>query len=104
MREQVIAVQRRLILDRSCRLFGAAVGGYVLAAIFVTAIGAGLIAAGLNRFEATGIAVVAGILIYVGLVVWVVATRRPLRMVMFVTVAGVIAKLAAGAILGQVSS
>ncbi len=74
-------------VERSLRLVLALVGGYVFAAGFVALVAAGLPHLGMANTESTTLGGMLGMLVYLTIMIWAVASTRPLRAAVIVFVA-----------------
>lgn len=72
------------------RLIVAALGGYAFAAGVVAMIAAALPRAGMARTESATLGGMLGMLVYLAIVIWVVASTRPMRTSLFVLAAAAI--------------
>jgi len=80
-------------LERSLRLAVGTIGGYAFAAGFVALIAAGLPAFGMARSESATLGGILGVLAFLGVLIWAVASARPVRatVLIFVAAASMIA-------------
>lgn len=77
-------------LSRSLRLFVAVFGGYAFAAGLVAVIAAALPRLGMARTESATLGGMLGMLIYLAIVIWAVASTRPIRTTVIVFAASAI--------------
>ena len=82
-------------LARTLRLLLAALGGYAFAAGYIALLGAGLPHLGIARGEAVSLGMMTGLVVFAWIVVWAVATAKPVRTA--VMIAGVSAGMIVGA-------
>lgn len=81
----------RLIINRTTRLLVGVIGGYVFASSFMGGFSVGLAKLGTPAGEATSLAILVGLFVYIGALIWIASTTHILRAVVLLVTASALA-------------
>lgn len=81
----------RLLISRTTRLFTGVIGGYLFASSFMGGFAVGLTSLGAPAGEATSLAILIGVIVYIGAIIWIASTKHILRAVVLIVIASALA-------------